>query len=94
MKEYKFLKVARVVFIIFAWIALIFGIIGGITIFATGGAIPVTSPDGITTQSVPRIFGIFPLLQGATGFFVFFAISQIIKVLLETKDSSAGPTAK
>ncbi|NQT95575.1 MAG: hypothetical protein HQ572_03910 [Candidatus Omnitrophica bacterium] len=91
MKEYKFLKTARIVFFVLAWVVLAIGIIGGIGIFVTGGASPITTPAGTTVQSVPKALGIIPIIQGGMGFFIFYTISQIIKALLEIKDCCAKP---
>jgi len=80
MKDLKFLKVARIVFLVFAWISLLFGVIGAIGIFLTGGAQTI-APDGTTVASIPKSLGIIPLIQGGLGFFVFFSLSKIISVL-------------
>ena len=80
MKDYGFLKVARIVFLIFAWVSLLFGIIGAVGIFATGG-IQTIAPDGTTVASIPKSLGVIPLVQGGLGFFVFFSFAKIISVL-------------
>ena len=80
MKDYRFLKVARIVFLVFAWISLLFGIIGAIGIFATGGTQAI-APDGTTVASIPKSLGVIPFIQGGLGFFVFFSLFKIIGVL-------------
>ena len=90
MKELKFLKVARIVFLVFAWISLLFGIIGAIGIFATGGTQTI-APDGTTVASIPKSLGIIPLIQGGLGFFVFFSLSKIICVLISLKKCCDKP---
>ena len=93
MKEFKFLKIARVVFIILAWVALGFGLIGAIGIFVAGGGAATTTPEGVTIPPMPKAFGIFPLIQGGVGFFIFFTIAQIISAVLEIRDYCSKPSA-
>jgi len=92
MKNDQFLKIARIAFLVLAWVVLIVGIIGAIGIFAAGGA-PVTLPDGTIAPSVPKYIGIIPLVQSSIGFFIFFTISQVIKTLLEVKACCDKPAA-
>ena len=73
-KTYKFLKIAAVIFKVFAWISLSVGIISALIIFIGGG-----------TPDAPRATGFIGLLLGVVYLFVFFTASAVITVLLDIR---------
>ncbi len=89
MKEYKFLKVARTIFKVLAWLVLGLGIIVGIIVLITGGAIPTgaLTPQGTPIPSTPKAAGLIFMVMGALYFLILYAISEIIGLLLEIKET-------
>lgn len=87
MKEYKFLKIARGVFKVLAWLALGLGILVGIIILVTGAALPTGAigPQGAPIQAPPRAAGAVLMLMGVLYFVVLYTISEIIGILLDIK---------
>ena len=89
MKEYNFLKKARLTFKVLAWVILVVMVIVGLAIFITGGGAPTgaVTPQGTPIQPTPRILGIAPILMGAFYFLIFYTLSEVIALLLDIKDS-------
>ena len=94
MKEYKFLKAARVIFKILAWVILGLAIVVGAIILITGGGnVPVITPAGIEVPPTPRAAGLVFMLMGVFYFFILYSISEIIAILLDMKSCcSTKPT--
>jgi hypothetical protein len=89
MKEYKLLKAAKIVFLVLAWLSLVFGFIGGISIMIAGGSVDLAMPDA---QPIPGYLGIIPIVQGVLGFFVLFVLSRMIAAILDIKDCCSKQT--
>jgi len=100
MKEYKFLKVARIIFKVLAWIVLVLGVIVGLVAIITGGTLPggaVTTPQGMpVSPGQQRAAGVVMMLMSALYFLIIYTISEIIGILLDMKASCgtkpAAPT--
>ncbi|UCH12053.1 MAG: hypothetical protein JSW18_04340 [Candidatus Omnitrophota bacterium] len=89
MKEYKFLKVARAVFKVLAWLVLSLGIIVGIIVLVTGGAISTAAltPQGTTVPPTPKAAGLVFMIMGALYFLILYTISEVIGLLLEIRET-------
>jgi hypothetical protein len=92
MKEYKFLKSARVIFKVLSWIVLGLGIVVGIIVLITGGGAPVLTPDAEVIEATPRAAGLVFMLMGAFYFLILYTISEFINILLDIKGSCSKPT--
>lgn len=91
MKEYKFLRVARKIFKVLAWVVLALGIIVGIVVLITGATtITPMAPEG--TPPTPKVAGLIFLIMGVFYFFIFYTISEMIGILLDIKTSCNKPT--
>ncbi|MFC1807969.1 hypothetical protein ACFL0T_06355 [Candidatus Omnitrophota bacterium] len=86
MKEYKFLKVARTIFKVLAWLILAIAIVIGVIVLITGGS-GVLAPDGTIIPQTPRLAGLLFMAMGAFYFLILFALSEIIGILLDIKTS-------
>lgn len=73
--DYKVLPVAPKVFRVLAWIGLTLGVISALVIFA-----------GIGMPETPRWMGIITLIVGALYCFIFMAVSEGIRLLLDMND--------
>lgn len=89
MKEYRFLKVARTIFKVLAWLVLVLGILVGIIVLITGGAVPTDAltPQGIPIPQTPKAAGLIFMVMGALYFLILYTISEIIGLLLEIKET-------
>jgi hypothetical protein len=89
MKEYKFLKVARVVFKVLAWFMLALGSLVGIIVLITGTSVitPPVTAGGATIPPTPKAAGVVFIIMGALYFFIMYTISEIIGILLDLKGS-------
>jgi|GEM_PF-722750 len=89
MKEYKFLKVARTIFKILAWLVLSLGIIVGIIVLITGSNIPTgaITPQGTPVPPTPKAAGLIFMVMGTLYFLVLYTISEIISLLLDFKST-------
>lgn len=74
-QDYKVLPVAPKVFKVLAWIGLTLGVISALVIFA-----------GIGMPETPRWMGIITLIVGALYCFIFMAVSEGIRLLLDMND--------
>jgi len=88
MKEYKFLKAARMIFKILGWVMLALGIVTGIIVLITGGGAMTITPDGMEIPPTPKAAGLVFMVMGAFYFLVLYTISEIIAILLDLKGSS------
>jgi len=93
MKEYKFLKTARTIFKVLAWVVLGLGIVVGAIVLITGGAAPMVTPDGIAAPQTPRAAGVVFMIMGAFYFLILYTISEVIGILLDMKGSGSSPAA-
>ncbi len=93
MKEYKFLKIARIIFMVLGWVVLGIGIVTGAIVFITGGGAPVVTPQGVEIPSTPRAVGLLFMLMGAFYFLIMYTISEIINILLDLKGCCNKPVA-
>jgi hypothetical protein len=95
MKEYKFLKTARIIFKVLAWIALALAIVIGLIILITGGGnLPAITPQGTAVPPTPRAAGIVFMLMGAVYFLILYTLSEVIGILLDLKSyCSSNPAA-
>ena len=90
MKTYGFLKAAKVIFMVLAWLALALGVIVGLIILITGGG-PVLAPTAGTVPGAPtaapvtRAAGVVFLIIGGIYFLILFTVSEIIGLLLDIK---------
>ncbi len=89
MKEYKFLKVARTIFKVLAWLVLGLGIIVGIIVLITGGAMPTgaLTPQGTPIPQTPKAAGLIFMIMGALYFLILYTFSEVIAILLEIKET-------
>jgi len=85
MKEYKFLKVARIIFKVLSWAALGLGIVVGVIVLITGGGAATIMPDAQVIESTPRAAGLVFMLMGGIYFLILYTISEIISILLDLK---------
>jgi hypothetical protein len=85
MKEYKFLKAARVIFKVLSWVILGLGIVVGAIVLITGGGAPTLTPDAEIIEATPRAAGIVFMLMGAIYFLILYTVSEVISVLLDLK---------
>jgi len=85
MKEYKFLKIARMIFKVLGWLVLALGIVTGAIVLITGGGAPTITPQGIEIPATPRVAGLIFMVMGAFYFFILYTISEIINILLDMK---------
>ena len=83
MKDYKFLKVAKVAFKILSWVILAFSLIGGVTVLVTGS--PVAMGAGAEVMPASRATGLVFIFMGGFYFLVLYSISEIIGLLLDIK---------
>lgn len=90
MKEYKFLKIARNIFRVLAWVVLVFFVAIGIIQLVVGGVVAPTIP-GAEAGQMPRLFGLVFMIMGAFYFLILYAISEIIGLLLDLKTSCTKP---
>ena len=89
MKEYKFLKVARTIFKVLAWLVLSLGILIGIIVLITGGAMPTgaLTPQGTPIPQTPKAAGLIFMIMGALYFLILYTVSEIIGLLLEIRET-------
>jgi hypothetical protein len=92
MKEYKFLKAARIIFKVLGWVVLGLGIVVGVIVLVTGGGAPVLTPDAEVIEATPRSAGLVFMLMGAFYFLILYTISEIINILLDLKGSCSKQT--
>jgi hypothetical protein len=92
MKEYKFLKSARIIFKALSWIVLVLGIVAGGIVLVTGGNAPVITPDAEVIEATPRSAGVVFMLMGGIYFLILYTISEIISILLDLKASHVKQT--
>lgn len=86
MEEYKFLKIARSVFKVLAWIVLGLGVIVGIIVLITGGGpAGAVTPQGVAVPSTPKAAGLIFMIMGSLYFLVLFTLSEVIGLLLDIK---------
>ncbi len=71
-ENYKMLPIASKVFKTLAWTGLVLGAISAVLIFS-----------GMDNSGTPRWMGGITLIAGAVYFFVFFAVAEVIKLLLD-----------
>lgn len=93
MKEYKFLKAARMIFKVLAWVMLGLAVAIGLIILITGGSAPIATPQGVPIPQTPRAAGVIFMLMGVFYFLILFTISEVIGILLDMKASCDKPTA-
>jgi hypothetical protein len=87
MKEYKFLKAARIIFKVLSWAVLGLGIVAGILVLITGGGAPVLAPDAEIVEATPRAAGLVFILMGVLYFLILYTVSEVINILLDLKGS-------
>jgi len=85
MKEYKFLKVARMVFKILAWVGLVFSLIVGIMVLFAPANIPTAQGTVEMTIGMKMVAMITYFIMGGINFFIFCTISSIIGMLFDLK---------
>ena len=85
MKEYKFLKVARIIFKVLSWVVLGLGIVVGVIVLITGGGAPTLTPDSQVIEATPRAAGFVFMIMGGFYFLILYTISEIISILLDLK---------
>ena len=94
MKEYKFLKTARTIFKVLAWLVLGLGVIVGIIVLVTGGAITgAITPQGTPIPATPKAAGLVFMIMGALYFLILMTISEVIGILLDIKGSKSPVVA-
>lgn len=82
-KEYGFLKAARVIFKVLAWVVLaMFVLVGFVTLGIKETALAPEVPVP------PKITSVMYLVMGGLYWFVSYTISEIIGILLDIKGSS------
>lgn len=91
MKEYKFLKVARNIFKVLAWVVLALGIIVGIVVIVTGASTITPVPPG-GVPPTPKAAGVIFMIMGAFYFLILYTIAEIIGILLDINTSCSKPT--
>lgn len=94
MKEYKFLKAARTIFKVLAWLVLSLGVIVGIIVLITGGNIPTgaITPQGTPVPPTPKAAGLIFMVMGALYFLVLYTLSEMISILLDIKGTCKPTT--
>lgn len=88
MKEYKFLKIARIIFKVLGWLVLVLGMATGVIILITGGGAAAITPQGIEIPATPKVAGLVFMVMAAIYFFILYTVSEIINILLDLKGSS------
>jgi len=82
-KEYGFLRAARVIFKVLAWVALaMFVLVGFVTVGIKETALAPEVPIP------PKITSVMYLVMGGLYWLVSYTISEIIGILLDIKGSS------
>lgn len=82
-KEYGFLRAARIIFKVLAWVALgVFVLVG----FATSGVKETALAPEVPIP--PKITSVMYLVMGGLYWLVSYTISEIIGILLDIKGSS------
>jgi predicted secreted protein len=94
MQEYKFLRIARVIFKVLSWVVLGLGIVVGIIVLVTGGNVPTgaVTPQGTPIPQTPRAAGVVFMIMGALYFVAFYTLSEIIGILLDIR-TTCKPSA-
>jgi TRAP-type mannitol/chloroaromatic compound transport system permease small subunit len=85
MKEYRFLKISRLIFKILSWLVLGMGIVFGIVVFVTGGGTPTVTADAQVIEATPKAAGFIIMIMGGFYFLILYTISEIINILLDLK---------
>lgn len=86
MKEnYGFLRTARKIFKVLAWVTLTMGVVSGISALSARGG-----PGIQGAPSVAKWMGAVYLLIGGLYWFICFTISELIRLLLDIRGSSEG----
>jgi hypothetical protein len=85
MKEYKFLKAARIIFKVLSWVVLGLGVVVGIIVLVTGGGAPMLTPETQVVEATPKAAGLVFMLMGGFYFLILYTISEIINILLDLK---------
>ncbi len=80
MQNFRLLRIFGVIFKVFAWIIIVIGLIGTVSLFLKGG-----------TPEVPRTLSISILTQSAVLFLVFYALGEVIKLLLVLEERTRKP---
>ena len=88
MKEDKFLKTARTIFKVLAWLVLSLGIIVGAIVLVTGGNVPTgaITPQGTPIPATPKAAGLVFMIMGALYFLILYTMSEVIGILLDLKE--------
>ncbi len=75
--QFKMLRIFGILFKVVAWGALLFGLIGTVTVIMGGGS-----------PSQPRSVAVVVLLVSMLYFMIFYTVSEIIKVLLHLVENT------
>ena len=87
-KSYKFLRVGKMVFKIFAWVSAVFLVVAGVIVLIVGGA-PVPTP--IPGVEIPaRVLGLISLFQAVVYFFLFWLVASLIQLWLDIREHLGG----
>lgn len=87
MNDYKFLKTARTIFKVLAWVVLSLGVIVGLIVVITGAGGITPMVPGAATPQTPRAAGVVFMFMGAFYFLILYTLSEVIGVLLDIKSS-------
>jgi hypothetical protein len=85
MKEYKFLKTARIIFKVLAWLGLIFSSVVGIMVLFAPANIPTAQGTVEMTIGMKMVAMVTYIIMGGVNFFIFYTISAIIGMLFDLK---------
>ena len=80
MPNFKLLKIFGVVFKILAWVILAVGLVGTVGLFIKSGS-----------SDVPKTMSISILTQSLILFLIFYALGEVIKLLLILEERSRKP---
>ncbi len=80
--RFKLLKIFGVLFKILAGLSIAIGLVGAVGVLINGG-----------TPEVPRGISVAILLQAGILFVIFYAVSEIIKILLVIEENTRKPAS-
>ena len=79
-EQFRLLKIFGLIFRVFAWAALAFGLVGAVGVLISGG-----------TPETPRAMALQVLLSTGLSFVIFYTVAELIKLLLLVEERTRKP---